>query len=234
MTLAQIFAWCNQKSYFSRDEEEIWGAINTAALQLYTEILNENRGYFWVWDTTSMTLVANTEEYALPAAAENLVRMRERLSASDPWRIVSPADVNSETVTSAQFASVLGASVDSELSEFVYVGPYQAMAEAQAGTFIKKIKIEPIPLDGPRFVELLYTAKHIEIMGQESQLIIDPPGHNALKYLATAELLAAQDDDNCERFETKGDTHKTQYLKLVRSRQQQKGREVEPYVSDLD
>lgn len=234
MTLAQIFDWCNKKSYFSRDEDEVWEAINTAALQLYTEILNENRGYFWVWDASSMTLQPAVEEYALPAAAENLVRMRERLSASDPWRIVSPADVNSETVTSAQFVSVLGSSVDSELSEFVYVGPYQAQADAAAGTFIKRVKIEPIPQDGPRFVELLYTAKHIEITGQESTLIIDPPGHNALKYLATAELLAAQDDENAERFEGYGSNHKTQYLKLVRSRQQQQGRTVEPYVSDLD
>jgi len=72
MTLQQLFAWCNQKSYFSRDEEEVWAAINTAALQLYTEVLNENRGYFWVFDAISMTLVANTEEYTLPATVENL------------------------------------------------------------------------------------------------------------------------------------------------------------------
>lgn len=233
MTLAQIYAWCNQKSYFSRDEEEVWGAINTAALQLYTEILNENRGYFWVWDTTSITLVANTEEYALPAAAETLVRMRERISATSDWLVVSPGDVNSDAVTLAQSAG-LGNVFNDSVSEFVYIGPYELQADAAAGTYLKRIKIAPIPVDGPRFVELLYTAKHVEIVGQESQLIIDPPGHNALKYLAVAELFAAQDDDNCERFETKGNTHKTQYLKLVRNRQQQRGRTVEPYIEDLD
>jgi len=116
----------------------------------------------------------------------------------------------------------------------MYSGPYEKQSDAVAGTYVKTIRISPMPLDGPRFVELLYTAKHIEIVGAESPLLIDPPGHNALKYLATAELLAAQDDDNAERFETKGGIHKTQYLKLARNRQQQHGREVEPYVDDLD
>lgn len=233
MTLNQIFDWCNKKSYFSRDEDEVWGAINTAALQLYSEILNENRGYFWVFDTTSMTLVANTEEYALPAAAENLVRMRERLNAASDWLLVMPEDINDDAVTMAQSAG-LGNVFNDSVSEFVYSGPYELLADAAAGTYLKKIKIAPIPVDGPRLVELLYTAKHVEIVGQESQLLIDPPGHNALKYLATAELLGAQDDDNAERFLGYGNTHKTQYLKLVRNRQQQQGRSVEPYISDLD
>lgn len=232
MTLAQLFDWCNKKSYFSRDDDEIWGALNTAALQLYTEILNENRGYFWVFDSSSMTFAAGADEYTLPAAAENLVRMRERISATSDWLLVMPEGINDDAVTMAQSAG-LGNVFNDSVSEFVYSGPYETLADAAAGTYLKKIKIAPIPVES-RFVELLYTGKHVEIVGQESQLLIDPPGHNALKYLATVELFGAQDDDNAERFKTLGNEHKMQYLKLVRNRQQQQGRSVEPYVSDLD
>lgn len=234
MTLAQLFGWCNQKSYFSRDEDEIWEAINTAALQLYTEILNENQGYFWVWDTTSLTLTANVEEYTLPQALENIVRLRERLSASNPWSVILPGDVNSPGVENAQFSGIGAISTNNSISQFQYVGPYQLETKVEDGTYRKSIRIAPIPTDGPRFTELLYTSKFVEVVGAESPLLIDPPGHNALKYLATAELFAAQDDDNAERFETKGNAHKTQYLKLVRSRQQQDVRHVTPYIDDMD
>lgn len=234
MTLQQLFDWCNTKSYFSRDEDEVWGAINTAALQIYTEVLNENQGYFRAFDTTSLTLVANQEEYPLPASVENIVRLRERLSATNPWSVIYPADINSQAVEDSQFSGADESLVDSSVSIFRYVGPYQLMSDEKAGTYVKTIRISPIPLDGPRMTELVYTAVFVEIVGAESPLIIDPPGHNALKYLATAELFAAQDDDNAERFEAKGNVHKTQYLKLVRARQQQDVRHIEPYLDDLD
>ena len=234
MTLQQLFDWCNKKSYFSRDEDEIWGALSTAALQIYTEVLNENQGYFWVFDTTSLTLTANTEEYTLPQALENIVRLRERLFSTDPWAVIYPADVNSPGIEDAQFTGTGDIPTDSSVSQFEYVGPYQLESDTVAGTYVKKIRIAPIPVDGPRFTELLYTSKFVEIVGAESALLIDPPGHNALKYLAVAELLAAQDDDNSERFEAKGNIHKTQYLKLVRNRQQQDVRHVVPFIEDMD
>lgn len=232
MTLEQLFDWCNKKSYFCRDEEEVWDALSTAALQLYTEILNENQGYFWVFDTTSLSLVANQEEYPLPQHLENIVRLRERLFATDPWAVIYPADVNSPQIEDAQFTGADAGCGPSSI--FNYIGPYQLEADTEAGTYVKTIRIAPIPLDGPRMTELLYTSKFVEIVGAESPLLIDPPGHNALKYLATAELLAAQDDDNAERFEAKGNAHKTQYLKLVRERQQQDVRHIEPFISDMD
>lgn len=234
MNLAQLFSWCDQKSYFSRDDDEVWAAISTAALQLYTEVLIENQGYFNTWDTTSLTLAANTEEYALPPALENIIRLRERRNPTDPWAVILPADVNSPGIEDAQFTGTGDIATDSSVSQFQYIGPYEKQSDAVAGTYVKTIRIAPIPVDGPRSTELLFTAKFVTIEGQESPLVIDPAGHNALKYLATAELLAAQDDDNAERFETKGNTHKTQYLKLVRARQQQDVRHVTPFIEDMD
>lgn len=233
MTLAQIFDWCNKKSYFSRDDDEIWQAINSAAHLLYKEAVLENSGYFIAFDTTSLTLAANIEEYALPATVEQIVRLRERLLASDPWRVVLPANINDPAATDAQFVGGGDLSLDSELSQFVYIGPYAKQTDAAAQTYVKSLRIEPIPTD-TRFTELVYTAKFVEIAGQESALVIDPEGHDALKNLAVVELLDANDDDNRGNFLERGNTHKIQYLKLVRRRQTQQGPQCEPYVDDLD
>lgn len=233
MTLAQIFDWCQKKSYFSRDDDEIWQAINSAAHLLYKEAVLENRGYFIVFDTTSVTIAANKEEYALPATVEQIARFRERLIASDPWRLIMPADLNDAVTTDAQFNSGWDAALNSELSQFVYNGPYAKQADAAAQTYVKSIRLEPIPTDA-RFTELVYTAKFIEVTGQESPLVIDPEGHDALKNLAVVELLDANDDDNRENFLERGNTHKIQYLKLVRKRQIQQGPQIEPYISDMD
>ena len=233
MTLQQIFDWCQKKSYFSRDDDEIWAAINSAAHLLYKEVVLENSGYFIVFDTTSIVITPNQEEYVLPATVEQFVRFRERLVATDPWRVIYPADFNDPSTTESQFIAADDASFDSEESIFIYNGPYAKMSDAQAGTYLKSIRLEPIPQD-TRFTELVYTAKFVEITGTESPLVIDPEGHDALKNLAVVELLDANDDDNREKFVERGNTHKTQYLKLVRARQRQKGRTIEPYVNDLD
>jgi hypothetical protein len=233
MTLQQLFDWCNKKSYFSRDDDEIWQAISGAAHLIYKEAVLENRGYFITFDTSSLVTANGQEEYVLPATVEQIVRLRERLLSTDPWRVIFPADLNDPATTDSEFVAADDSSIDGEDSEFVYNGPYAKMSDAVAGTYVKAIRLEPIPVD-VRMTELVYTAKFIEISGPESPLVIDPEGHDAVKFLATAELLAANDDDNSERFAEWGHTHKTQYLKLVRARQIQQGRTVEPYVFDMD
>lgn len=231
MTLQQLFDWCNKKSYFSRDDDEVWAAINTAGHQLYKEVVLENSGFFITFDTTSLVLAALQEEYALPASVEQIVRLRERLPGETYWRVITPSDLNSQATLGANFGYLLDPGTSD--SRFVYNGPYQKESDAVAGDFINSIRIEPIPQETHN-TELVYTAKFLEITGTESPLVIEPEGHDALKYLATAELLAANDDDNSERFEALGNTQKTQYLKIVRARQIQKVRQIEPYVSDLD
>jgi hypothetical protein len=231
MTLQQIFDWCQKKSYFSRDDDEIWAAINTAAHQVYKEVVLENRGYFIVFDTTSLVLAANQEEYPLPAAVQQIVRLREQLPGETFWRVISPSGLNDPSTIEANegFSLDLGTNT----SMFVYNGPYLKQTDAAAGDDIQNIRVEPIPQETHN-TELVYTADFLEITGAESVLVIDPEGHDTVKYLATAELLAANDDDNAERFESMGNTQKTQYLKLVRARQVQRGRTIDPYLEDMD
>src|SRR5438270_12888293 len=106
MTLQQIFDFVQKKTYFSRDDDEIWDAISEAASTLFLKVTSENSGFFLKWDTTSMTLQANVEDYALPADLGQMVRMRERLLATDQWDLVLPGDLNSSGVTHAQFSGM--------------------------------------------------------------------------------------------------------------------------------
>jgi len=231
MTLRQIFDWCQKKSYFSRDDDEIWQAINSAAHLLYKEVVLENSGYFIVFDTTSLVLALNQEEYPLPATVQQIVRLREQLPGEIAWRVINPAGLNDPATTGANFG--FNNDVGCESSPFIYNGPYLKQSDAQAEDGIQNLRIEPIPQQTHN-TELVYTADFIEIEGAESALVIDAEGHDALKYLAVAELLLANEDDNAENFAGVGNTHKTQYLKLVRKRQIQSGPTIEPYIFDMD
>lgn len=231
MTLEQIFRWCQKKSYFSRDDEEIWEAISGAAHLIYKEVVLENSGFFIAFDTTSLVLAAGQEEYQLPAPVEQLVRLREQLPGETYWRVINPSGLNDAPTLGANFGYLLDAGTSD--SRFVYNGPYLKQSDAQSGDDINSLRIEPIPQETHN-CELVYTAKFIEITGPESPLVIEPEGHDALKNLAVVELLEANDDDNAQSFLERGNTHKMQYLKLVRARQVQRVRTVEPYISDMD
>jgi hypothetical protein len=231
MTLQQIFDWCNRKSYFSRDATEIWQAINSAAHLLYKEVVLENSGYFIVFDTTSLTLVNAQEEYPLPATVQQIVRLREQLPGETTWRVMYPSGINDMATTAANYG--FDTDVGAETSRFIYVGPYLKQSDAAAQDGVNSVRVEPIPTETHN-TELVYTADFLEITSQASKLVIDPEGHDALKYLATAELLLANDDDNAANFMTTGDRHKLQYLKLVRKRQIQRGPVIEAYIEDMD
>jgi hypothetical protein len=231
VTLQQIFDWCQKKSYFSRDAEEIWQAINSAAHLLYKEVVLENKGYFIVFDTTDLVLAAGQEEYQLPATCQQIVRLREQYPGETSWRVVNPAELNDPATTAANFG--FDSDVGCESSRFIYNGPYLKQSDAAAQDEIYSIRIEPIPQETHN-TELVYTADFLEIVGQASVLVIDPEGHDALKYIAAAELLLANDDDNAQNFLSIGNMHKTQYLKLVRKRQIQQGPTIEPYLEDMD
>lgn len=231
MTLAQLFNLCNKNSYFNRDEDEIWAAINSAALDLYQKTITEHSGYFITWDLTTVALALNVEEYLLPTGCESLIRVRERQNVSDSWRVVPPADINAQSFTDAAFSSDF--SQADPISQFQYYGPYELQADAKAQTWNKRFKFAPVPQEA-RLIELVFNAKFFEITGPESFNVIDPNGHTALEFGATAILLGKNDDTNAERFEAKCETATTQYLKVVRARQNQKGRTVEPYVEDMD
>lgn len=227
MTLQQMFDTVNKKTYFSRDDDEIWGAISAAANLLYQEVVNENEGYFTQWDTTSVTLGAGQDDYALPADLEQIMRIRVRGSVTEPWQAMLPADLNS-----IEQSSTFTGPSESPSSTFTYFGPYLPAADPN-GAGVLHIRVGPIPQDSYS-VELVYTSKFTEITGPESSLVIPAEGHGVVTYGAVAELLATNDDDNADRFEHIADRNKLQFMKLVRNRQRQNGRTVEPYFREMD
>src|SRR5581483_6620409 len=125
-----------------------------------------------------------------------------------------------------------GPDQDGPVSDFLYYGPYFDLVDAKTQAQAQKVKIAPIPQD-TRFTELCYIGKHIEISGPASTLIIPMEGHPVVLYMAMAELLGSNDDEN-PYFAQGGGEKKTQFLKWVRDRQKQHGRTIEPYIEDMD
>lgn len=235
MTLQQIFDLVNKKTYFSRDDDEIWAAISNAASTIYLQIVSENSGFFRVTDTTTVTLVANQEEYTLPPQLGEMIRVRESTTGNprtDPWRVIQPADVNDDDVTSAQFGGV-GDPLDTSASSFVYVGPYLDNAAAATATQTQKFSIAPIPVDS-RHVELIYLAKFVDITDSGSPKVMPNESDGAVMWSAIEEILVVNDDDNHENASAQKEENLRWLLKWVRNRQFQQVRQVEPYVEDMD
>lgn len=232
MTLQQLFDKVNKRSYQSRADDEILSAISSASKLLYNKILNENRGNFLKWDTTSVAIVANQDDYALPVDLQQMVRFRERLNSSQPYRTISPADINSQDFMDAQFGSIVGADQDGPISDFEYYGPLLLAADAQTLLKQRHLRLAPIPQDA-RQTELVYTAKFIEITSLDDFLTIPDEGHEAVMFYASADLKVLNDDDNTGDL-TMAQMHEREFLKIVRKNQTQKGPQVEPYITDLD
>lgn len=233
MTLQQVFDFVNKATYFSRDDDEIWAAISESASTLFLKITAENSGFFLVWDTSSVALAANVEQYSLPSTVGQIVRMRERLSASDPWAVMTPSNLNAPSFVDAQFASALTDSTDAALSTFQYYGPYLLEANAVTAAQAQQIDVQPTPQES-RFVEMVFIARFVDITDASSPCAIPNEGLGAVKYDAAATLLATNDDDNSERFRSMADENERWFLKWVRNRQYQQGRQIEAYVDDLD
>jgi len=232
VTLQQLFDKVNKRSYQSRADDEILAAISSASKLLYNKILNENRGNFLKWDTTTVAIVANQEDYALPVDLQQIVRFRERLNSSSDYRRIDPADINSNDFVDAQFASSFGADLDGPVSDFMYYGPILLEADAQTAAKQRHVRLAPTPQDS-RQTELVYTAKFIEIIDLESFLTIPDEGHEAVMYYAAADLKVLNDDDNTGDL-TMAQMHEREFLKIVRKNQTQQGPKVEPYIIDMD
>jgi len=233
MTLAQIFDSVNKKTYFSRDDDEIWAAISNAASTIFLQVVSENSGFFITWDTSTVAFAPNQEEYTLPVQLGEMVRVRERLSATEDWKVIPFADINANSFTQAQFASQFGISFDGAQSEFQFYGPYLTATDAATGAQTQKMRIAPIPLDA-RQVELVYIAKFADITGTESPKVLPNEADGAVVWSAVEELLATNDDDNSERAGAQKEENLRWFLKWVRNRQFTQVRQVEPYVTDLD
>lgn len=235
MQLQQMFNLVSKRSFFSRDDDEVWAAISSVSKSLFLEVQEENRGFFIVFDTSSLQLQPNVEEYALPSGCSQIVRLRERLTSTQPYSIIWPADdLNDPDLIDAQFPE-FASDLDGPNSDFEYYGPYLDFAGAQTVAKVQKIRIEPIPQDA-RATELAYIAKFLEITSAASAKVLPDESDDAVVYGATVICLGANEGVEQQLENNQGfyKEAKIQFMKWVRRRQQQRVRQVETYVNDLD
>lgn len=234
MNLAQMYSLVRSKSYFSRSDTEIWAAINEGCHRFYQAVLKENRGYWIKTDTSTVALVPNVTEYILPADLEQILRVRERLSSAEQWRIVRSSSLTGDTMLSdAQNATQL--SYDSPASQFSFYGPYETAdtAENTSDPETYNIRFSPNPVEN-RQVEVIYAVKFIEVVGTGSFLIIPQEGRGGIVDFAVGELMKANGDTRAEAFYETSNQKLTYFLTLIRDRQLQDQRTIEPYIGDLD
>lgn len=237
MTLAQLFNSCNTASYFSRGQAEIYAAISRGVWMVYSAVLKEFQGTFLKWDTTSLTLTPGQDIYSLPADFSQLVQLSERASASLPWSIMTPLDLNSRYFTDAQFLSGLYSYAaglgEGPRSIFSYAGPYMDGAAAAAGTETWKIKVAPVPVD-TRPMQIAYIAAFVPVTNAASPMMIPAEGAYAVEGFAIAELMRRNSDALAQQYETRAQQDLTAFLTWMRARQVQEPPTQAPYLDDLD
>jgi hypothetical protein len=222
VNLSQMFALCNSKTSYSRSEGEIYAALSRSGFRVYSAVLKEFRGFFLKFDESSLTLVPNTQEYAMPADFSQMVHLSERVSASENWRPMAPIDLDT-AVNNVQQA--LGwedfySSVYGNQSEFGYYGPYldSAATKLAQPLQIQKIRITPNP-GASHFCQLAYTAKWLPINDASSLVMLPDEGTYAMESFASAELCGINDDTRASFYEAKGQSDLSAFLSWVRNRQ---------------
>ena len=232
MTLQQLHDTAAARSFFARPDAEVWFAINTSSRSVYQAISKENRQFFRTLDTTTVTIQANVQDYNLPADCEQLVRLRERINATDTWRQIYPTEPQDREGT----ADYLSPSVNyaGYGSGFFYQGPYLSMADANDGQDDEtySITITPIPSD-TRQVEVLYNAKYIEVASGTDNYIIPSNLRDIVLDFTVAELVRPQSDSVANDFVQSGTAKLNMALTLIRDRQVQQRTLVNPYLSEF-
>ena len=230
MNLQTIHDLAASRSYFSRPDSEVWAAINAGSRFAYQAVLKEDRQYFRTTDTSSVTIVPNTQEYALPVTVNQLIRVRERFNVQDKWRLIEPADTNSpEGRDDSPSPSVtFGCS-----SQFNYQGPYLPQSDAVDGNDDQTLRIflTPIPQD-TRLVELIYIAKYVEVFAATDPYMIPTDLRDFVLDFAISELLRGNNDDLAEKYEAAAGQKLDMALTVIRERQLQHPTTVTPYLSE--
>lgn len=235
MNLKQIIEQCDKNSYFSRDNNEVLAAINAAGRFIYDFVLQENRGIWIVFDSSSLVLAVNQELYDLPAGCETLLMVRERLNSADPWKIINPAqNLDRMMELSLQFSTFFSAP-DGPVSRFQYWGPYLGQDKVQQDQSIFSLRIDPIPQEAHQ-VELTFKAQYVDITSDGDYVMIPDVGslRTALVDLASAELVGKNSDSLAETFKQSGMAKLTMALGTIRANQQQQSTTQETYIDDLD
>ncbi len=222
-SLAQMFANCNAASYYSRNAGEIYAKLEEAGFEIYTAVLKENSGFFIKFDESSLTLspTQTNQEYTLPADFSQMVHLAERQTSSENWHPIEPSeDLENVLIHQLNDSGLLSLTLG-ETSDYTYFGPFLDAGQAvntTAATQLQKIRIQPIP-DVARFVQLVYSAKWLPIVNQNSLLMLPAEGTYAMEAKATAKLLRLNNDSLSAEFAAEGQNLETKFLTWVRNRQ---------------
>ena len=168
----------------------MWAAINAAARQIYQAVIKESKEYWIEWDMAYRPHPTRKATSCPPTASSWCASAS--VSSSDEWRMVHSADWLSSP---AMLLTNLPISIRFFVptSNFTFYGPYLGMAESETDddSDIESIRIAPTPVD-TRQVELVSTAKFVEVEDAASFLMIPSDGHDALIDLATCGTPARQ------------------------------------------
>jgi hypothetical protein len=232
MNLAQMYQNCMAASYYSRTAGEVWSKLSSAGFEVYTKVLKERSGFFIKFDEVSLTLLPGqaNQEYTLPVDLTQVVHLAERVSSAENWRPMAPANgIENVLINQLSNLGLFSTAGYGPPSPFSYFGPFLDASAAVAGAAgqTQKIRVSPIP-DTNRFVQLVYTAKWIPIVNQNSSLMMPDEGTYAMQSMATAELLRLNNDDMALQLEAQGARELTNFLDWVRTRQTQEPPTVEP------
>jgi hypothetical protein len=222
-SLAQMFKNCHHASYYSRDDAEVYAKLNEAGFEVYCAVLKEFSGFFIKFDETSLSLTATqaNQEYTLPADVGQIVHLAERPTSTENWHPMSPA-TNLENVLINQLVSfgLFSFGDYGNGSPFSYYGPFldSAGSTPAAASQIQKIRIAPIT-DQTRFVQLVYTAKWIQIVNANSLCMMPDEGTYAMEARATAKLLRLNGDTLAAQFDAQAIQMEQRFMNWIRLRQ---------------
>lgn len=241
MNLAQLHDFANARSYYSRPDNEVYQALSSASKKIYLWTVREFRGYFIKFDTQTIVIQPNVQEYLCPPDLAIMIRIGEQIINSPPntpFQWMRPADINSQAFIDREFASLILDTMNSARSQFVYYGPYLDMADASQAVNAapqgpKKVRFAPIPIDS-RNTSIAYAAKFLEITGPQSVLMMPSEAHEAILDYAVAELVRPNGDQMAMEYEGAGkDKFQSDFLPFMRQQQQTAYPTIEPYIEDM-
>lgn len=229
--LAQMYAWVNGKTSYSRPDE-IYPALSEGGFLVFTAVLKEFSGFFLKFDTSTIVLTPGQSVYQLPPDCDTIVHLAERQTASETWRPMRPTTLGDALDRAQQQVSWwdLYGGWYGHGSQFGFYGPYLPASAVGSATTLQtqQINVEPA-IDFVRMCEIAYTAKWIDIVNAQSFLMMPNEGTYAMQNYAAAEIHRGNNDTLSAEYEAKGQRHLTAFLTWVRDRQTTERPTVEEY-----
>jgi hypothetical protein len=221
-------------SYYSRTPGEVIAKLNEGGFEVYCAVLKEFSGFFIKFDETSLTLSPTqaSQEYTMPADFTQMVHLAERQSGTENWHEIDSADDLGNVLQNQLSDAGIWTPNFGQKSAFEYYGPYLDSDNAikpGAPAQLQKIRVAPIT-DVARFVQLAYTAKWVQIVNDQSHLVLPDEGTYAMEAYAVAKLLKLNSDTAAADFLAEGQRLEARFLSWVRQRQIQQLPQAEMYL----